>query len=318
MFGLFSRRKPLTQTTLEIGHIKGQHEAKLALLLSAIGRHNLLMIGPPGEGKTHLASSIVSFLPKLSRAQRIELDNIYGEYPNVERPFQVASPSITLTTLIGGGHNPTPGLITKAHNGVLFIDELAEHDKRIIDSLRAPMNDRQVFITRKGITKRYRCDFQLIAAMNPCFCGYNTFGTCKCTAAQLRSYANRISGPIMDRIDIHCRVYPLHRDSLHEPVKHNQSQEFKEAVANAIKFADITRSQTYQNYAIPSHHCLNPQSDLINWSALAFAEFTDLYESKRLSTRQVIKMIRLLRTVADMHYDEQILQSHVNIVRGYL
>lgn len=320
MLSLFTSKKLKMESRCspEIGNIKGQSDAKLALLIAAVGRHNLLLIGPPGEGKTQIASTITGYLPPISDSERLQLNNIYNGYRYSTRPFVEVSPSTTISSLLGGGLRPTIGMVTLAHAGVLFIDELSEQKRQLIDALRQCMESKTIQISRAGVTKTYRADFQLIAATNPCYCGFDGFGTCTCTTAQLSRYKNMISGPIADRIDLTCNVHPLESTALFGEVKPNQSQEFAQIVRNTQVFREISRGQRCYNSQIPSHECLDLSSRIIVWEVKAVNRLKALADSGIFSTRKMVKLIRVCRSVADIHCHPAISLLHLNTALTYV
>ena len=222
---------------LDFADVKGQQNARYALEIAAAGGHNALMIGSPGSGKSMLAKRIPSILPEMTRAESMETTQIYSiaglldpKQPIIHtRPFRSPHHTISSVGLVGGGSVPHPGEISLAHNGLLFLDELAEFDHRTLEIMRQPLEDHRVTITRAAGTITYPCSFMLVGAMNPCPCGY--FGhprrKCTCSDRQVRQYLNRISGPLLDRIDLHIEVEPVSFDDLSAKTQSESSAEIR-------------------------------------------------------------------------------------------
>ena len=208
--------------TRDLRDVHGQHRARRALELAAAGGHHLIFCGPPGSGKTMLASRMLSILPPLGEQQALEsaavasVTGLHFELENWrQRPFRSPHHTASAPALIGGGSQPRPGEISLAHNGVLFLDELPEFERRVIEALREPLESRLAIVSRAEFKTRFPADFQLIAAMNPCPCGYHGDGSgrCRCSPDRVDRYRGRISGPLLDRLDLHVETTPVNRDT---------------------------------------------------------------------------------------------------------
>jgi len=244
-----------TETSPNFADIKGQSAAKRALEIASAGGHNLIMIGPPGAGKTLLSKSIVSILPPLNKNEALETSKIYSVSGKIpldkqlisQRPFRQPHHTLSAIAMIGGGGHPQPGEISLAHNGVLFLDELPEFNKSVIEVLRQPMEAGTVSIARAKMTVNFPARFMLLAAMNPCPCGYYNHPQkpCHCSVTQIQKYLHKISGPLLDRIDMHIEVTPV---PYHELTK-SETAENSIEIAKRVEWARAIQIERFKNEA---------------------------------------------------------------------
>lgn len=311
------KKEGLRRPAGDFCHVKGQEGAKRALEIAAAGGHNLLMVGPPGAGKTLLARCLPSILPKMSREEKLEVTKIYstaGLLPDKEslleeRPFRSPHHSISHAALVGGGRFPKPGEVTLAHNGVLFMDEIPEFHKDVLEVLRQPLEEGFVTISRSQGTVRFPTAFTLVAAMNPCNCGNFGQGECTCSDGLLYRYQSRLSGPLLDRIDMYMQVAPLPYDTLTRGGEAESSREIRGRVEKARDIQNMRFAQQGINcnaYMLPVHikeYC-SLQEDA---TKLLEATFIRL----NLSARSYFKVLKLARTIADLDGDETINLNHL-------
>ena len=305
--------------TLDFADVKGQGDAKRALEIAAAGGHNCIMVGPPGTGKSMLAKRIPSILPQMSFEEELETTKIYsiaGELPAdvqliTSRPFRSPHHTISAQGLTGGGQTPRPGEISLAHNGVLFMDEFPELDRRAKDSLRQPLEDGKVTIARSAGTVSYPSNIMLVAAMNPCPCGYLGHPTkeCVCTDAAKRRYRDKVSGPILDRIDIHIEVEPVDYDRLASKQKEESSAEIRKRVNRA---REIQRKR-FAGTGITCNAKMTPRMtrEFCRLSAEAEQLLKLSFEKLGLSARAYDKILRISRTIADLEACETIEAPHI-------
>jgi len=304
---------------LDFKDVKGQAFVKRALEIAAAGGHNLLMIGPPGSGKTMIAQRIPSILPDMSFAEALEVTKIHSiaglvsdKRPIISnRPFRHPHHTISSVGLSGGGSNPKPGEISLSHNGVLFLDELPEFRRDALEAMRQPLEDGEVTITRAGGTVTYPCSVMLVASMNPCPCGYygDSGRECTCSQSQIMKYMSKISGPLLDRIDLHIEVPAVKYDELESKEQGESSAEIKARV-NVARLIQLER---YRARGVYSNSQLTPE--LMQKHCSLDSDANELlktaYESLGLSARAHNRILKVARTIADLAGEENIKLEHV-------
>lgn len=309
-----------TTSELDFADVKGQENLKRAMEVAAAGGHNLIMVGPPGSGKSMMAKRLPSILPPLSLAESLETTQIHSVAGKLgaeqslifQRPFRAPHHTISQVALVGGGSSPQPGEISLAHNGVLFADELPEFNKATLEVLRQPLEDRKITISRAKYTTEYPCSFMFVASANPCPCGYYGDSThnCVCTPGQIYRYMSKISGPLMDRIDIQCEIQAVPFAQLSQLKPGEPSSVIRERVIAARKIQE-ERFRAYKGIHCNAmmtekmlHEFAEPDAASLETLRLAMERF-------KLSARAYSRILKVARTIADLAGSKNVEMPHI-------
>ncbi len=302
---------------VDLADVKGQHHARRALEIAAAGGHSLLFTGPPGSGKTLMASRLPTILPELSAEDALEVASTYSvadsDYDYGTRPFRAIHHTISAVALVGGGSRPKPGEITLANRGVLFLDELPEFERSVLEVLRQPLEAKQITISRANSQMTFPANFQLVAAMNPCPCGYDgdASGRCRCRPEQIKRYQDKLSGPLLDRIDLHITVPALPIADLQNAQAGESSEQVRTRVSAAHK-RQLARQDKVNNELSPS--------ELDEYVSLGEGEQQLLQMAQQrlnLSARGYHRVLRVARTIADLADSTDVSSVHVSEALSY-
>ncbi len=311
-------RSKQQEDNLDFSEVAGQKAAKRAIEIAVSGMHNLLMIGPPGSGKTMLARRIPTIMPELSFEESLEISKIYSiaglldqQGLILKRPFRAPHHTITTSALVGGGRNPKPGEISLAHLGVLFLDELPEFDKKTIEVLRQPLEDKTVTISRLNATYRFPAGVMLVAAMNPCNCGfYPDRNKCNCSINEVKRYLNRISQPLLDRFDLCIEALPVKYQDLDQRIEEENSEDIRRRIHRAREM----QIERYRGQSILFNSQLSPRT-IKDYCKLDYKEKKLLEQAcckMNLSARAYHRILKVARTIADLDQSEQINGKHIS------
>ena len=311
---------------LDFADVKGQDNVKRALEVAAAGGHNMIMIGPPGSGKSMMAKRLPGILPPLSLAESLETTKIFsvagkmsaGQSLIAQRPFRSPHHTISQVALVGGGNSPQPGEISLAHNGVLFLDELPEFSKATLEVMRQPLEDRKITIARAKYTAEYPCSFMFVASANPCPCGYYGDPThkCVCTPGQIQRYMNKISGPLLDRIDLQIELQNVPFSDLSKMAPGEPSSAIRERVIKArqmqeARFKDVRGVHcNAQMTERMLHQFAEPDAASMDMLRMAM-------ERLKLSARAYSRILKVARTIADLDCSEHVQSQHIAEAIGY-
>jgi len=318
------QRQGQTGEKLDFSQVRGQQMAKRAAEIAAAGFHNLLMSGPPGGGKSMIAKRIPGILPEMTEQECLEVSEIYSvagflneERPLIlKRPFMSPHHTATYSAMVGGGSKVRPGAVSLAHRGVLFLDELPEFPRPVLECLRQPLEDRRIEIARNNGTYRFPADFMLVCAMNPCKCGfYPDKNKCTCTTAELQHYQNKISGPLLDRIDLYVETSRIDYDSLKSQVQEESTEDIRKRIL-------LARRRQEQRFSKCTYHFNGEMGveDIEKYCVLGKEQQTLMemaYKKLGLSARMYHRILKVARTIADLDGEDEIQTAHLSEALSY-